>query len=616
MGGSVNRQSDAPHFAYDYLLLPSASSASIRAQLQQLLASSSSSSSDGEYVYARIAQLLNEVDVRHVSEHDLKALEARISTIAQAGLAIERLDVPLAVAASLLQDDPLKVYYMRHKYGAQDTVPLYRVGDYIDVARGPLLPRTDLLQHTALTAASATHWWAARDKAQARQAMSRIRGVCFPTALQHRRWRQRQTEAHQRDHRVIGAQQQLFYFDAASPGGPFFLPHGTRIVERLFAFLRAEYRRFGYDEVMTPMIFKRSLWEQSGHWQNYADDMFAVRGGLPDSDAHATPPAAATAPADWYGLKPMNCPAHCLIYASQPRAAHELPVRLADFGSLHRWEAAGALSGLTRVRNFHQDDAHIFCRRDQVGEEIRSTLDMVERIYSTLQFHEYELTLSTRPEQHYIGTVEDWTAAEAALSDALNATGRAWQTNPGDGAFYGPKIDIYISDALGRRHQTATIQLDFQLPQRFNLSYTDAEGEPQRPVIIHRAIMGSLERMLAILTEHYGGHWPLWQSPRQVMLCPVAPAFVPYAHDVRKRLVAHHEQYGLPLYADVNATGQNLGKMVRQAEKLRYNYILVLGEQEATRQQVAVRRRGERQSTAMAVDEFGAHLLRAIQARE
>ncbi|KAI9599403.1 hypothetical protein BDF19DRAFT_381501 [Syncephalis fuscata] len=493
-------------------------------------------------------------------------------------------------------------------------VPLYRIGDYIDVVKGPLLPRTGLLRHFDLTAVSGTHWRAEQNKSEAKQHVTRVRGVSFPSEKAQKQWRQQQEEAQRRDHRVIGTKQQLFHFDVSSPGGPFFLPHGTRIIERLLAFLRAEYRRFGYEEVMTPMVFKKSLWEQSGHWQNYAEDMFAVRGGLPE--ANTTDVAPTTSNTDWYGLKPMNCPAHCLIYACQPRTAHELPMRLADFGSLHRWEAAGALSGLTRVRNFHQDDAHIFCRSDQVGEEIRSTLAMVERIYSALQFTEYELFLSTRPERSYIGALEDWEAAETALADALNATGRAWQLNPGDGAFYGPKIDICVRDALGRQHQTATIQLDFQLPQRFSLKYTDANGQHKQPVIIHRAILGSLERMLAILAEHYAGDWPLWQSPRQVMLCPVATPFVPYARKVREQLVALHEQYGLPLHIDVNTSGHSLSKMIRQAQEQRYNYLLVLGEQEVNQQLVAVRRRGERQSTSMSINDFGMQLLKSIQTRE
>ncbi|KAI8056095.1 hypothetical protein BDF22DRAFT_673770 [Syncephalis plumigaleata] len=622
IAGSIDVSSDgrAPNFAYDSMLLSSSTTSSdnVKSQLREILASAKEMND----CYERVAQLLNDTSVRHISEHDLKTLTKRVNSIINAALPIERLDVPLATAIDLLSYDPLKVYRIRHNYTAQKTViPLYRIGDYIDVASGPLLPRTDLLQHTTLTAVSARHWWAERDKARAKQQITRVAGVTFPTALKYQQWRQSQEQAHQRDHRVIGTNQQLFHFDVNSPGGPFFLPHGTRIVERLFSFLRSEYRRFGYDEVMTPMIYKKALWEQSGHWQNYAEDMFAVRGGLPDTttEVMAIADGNKTSSVDWYGLKPMNCPAHCLIYASQPRTAHELPLRFADFGSLHRWEAAGALSGLTRVRNFHQDDAHIFCRHDQIGQEIRSTLDMVERIYSTLKFDQYELYLSTRPEQHYIGSIEDWQEAERALSDALNATGRVWQVNPGDGAFYGPKIDIYISDALGRRHQTATIQLDFQLPQRFDLKYTDTKSNQQqhvRPVIIHRAIMGSLERMMAILTEHYAGDWPLWQSPRQVMICPVASTFVDYAHKVRHQLTTLHDQYGLPLYVDVNTTGHSLGKMIRQAEKLRYNYLLVLGEQEATKQLVTIRKRGERASTSMPISEFGASLLKSIQARD
>jgi threonyl-tRNA synthetase len=333
IAGSIDTSSKTPNFAYDYMLLPSLTSGdSVKSQLQEILASTKEIND----CYQPIAQLLKDTNVRHISEHDLKTLTKRVNSIVNAGLPIERIDVPLATAIDLLSNDPLKVYYIRYNYGTRDDViiPLYRIGDYIDIAPGPLLPRTDLLQHIILTAVSAKHWWAERDKAQAKQQITRVRGVSFATALQYQQWRQSQEEAHKRDHRVIGTNQQLFHFDVNSPGGPFFLPHGTRIVERLFSFLRSEYRRFGYDEVMTPMIYKKSLWEQSGHWQNYAEDMFAVRGGLPDTTSSSD--NRSKAQVDWYGLKPMNCPAHCLIYASQPRTANELPLRLADFGSLHR----------------------------------------------------------------------------------------------------------------------------------------------------------------------------------------------------------------------------------------------------------------------------------------
>jgi threonyl-tRNA synthetase len=546
--------------------------------------------------------------VHHIREQDLSSISEAFRRLVENDLPLKRLEFDSDIARNWLSQQPLVAYRLAQQATPSTRLSLYQSDNYIGLTSIPLLPRTGLLHHHELVTTAASHWWALPEKTNAAQHITRVSGVVFSSAEQRRQWHQRLTEAQHRDHRVIGTNQQLFTFHPVSPGGVFFLPHGTRIVHRLLDFVRSEYRRFNYHEVMTPMIFKQALWEQSGHWQNYARDMFSVRGGLPVTNA--TPD---TTPTDWYGLKPMNCPAHCLLYASQPRTHQDLPIRFADFGSLHRWEAAGSLSGLTRVRNFHQDDAHIFCRPDQVGDEIRATLSMIDRIYRALDFSSYELSLATRPETDYIGTLSDWDHAEQALKEALDSTGLAWQVKEGDGAFYGPKIDIMVRDALGRRHQTATIQLDFQLPQRFDLIYHDANAVAQRPVIVHRAVLGSVERMLAILTEHYGGHWPLWLSPRQVMICPVAEKFYPYAEQVRQRLVQHHEDYGRPLYIDVDTSNNTLGKKIRQAQALRYNYILVVGEQEATEQTVHVRRRSTNTSQAMSLDALAQQLLQEVR---
>ena len=331
-------------------------------------------------------------------------------------------------------------------------------------------------------------------------------------------------------HQEIAAAQGLVLQLEESAGSPVFLPHGTRIFDRLLAYMRAEYEAHGYQLVMTPQIYKKSLWETSGHWQNYKEHMFTL-------DASASKHEAAQdrdGDAQTFGLKPMNCPGHCLIFASELRDANHLPIRLADFSALHRNEPSGTLNGLTRTRRFHQDDAHIFCREDQVSAEIRRCLEMIKRTYSALHFTDYTLSLSTRPADHYIGTVAEWAAAENALKEALMASGVAWNVKPGDGAFYGPKIDVHINDAFGRTHQTATIQLDFQLPQRFDLKYrtvVDGVETEKRPVIVHRAVLGSVERMMAILAEHHQGNWPFWVSPRQAMVCPVNSALNDYAGD-------------------------------------------------------------------------------------
>ncbi|KAI1821145.1 threonyl-tRNA synthetase [Xylaria intraflava] len=337
------------------------------------------------------------------------------------------------------------------------------------------------------------------------------------------------------DHRQLGVEQDLFTTSIYSPGSPILLPNGALIFNRLVQFLRQQYTRYGFQEVITPTIYKKALWKKSGHLENYSDDMFTVTSTSPSrSDA-----AAEASEEDEYGLKPMNCPGHCLIFASRRRTYRDLPIRYADFSPLHRNEISGALTGLTRVRRFHQDDGHIFCRPSQIEEEIRKTLDFVRVVYSTFRLGSYRLTLSTRPEDQYMGSAEEWDAAEGALTRALDASGQAWSVNKGDGAFYGPKIDIILRDAYGKEHQTATIQLDFQLPKRFELGYVAPAPDYERrgettadpdalaesglvaPVLIHRAVLGSVERLMALLIEHYDGKWPFWLNPRQVMIATV-----------------------------------------------------------------------------------------------
>ncbi|ORZ41495.1 hypothetical protein BCR44DRAFT_129365 [Catenaria anguillulae PL171] len=447
-----------------------------------------------------------------------------------------------------------------------------------------------------------------------------------------------------KDHREIGQAQKLFMFHDLSPGSAFFLPHGTRMVHKLMDLMRAQYRKFGYDEVITPQLYKRPLWQQSGHWDNYKDDMFAVLPGQGDNkhappqpqgaqDAtkweahdgcahHAHAPDAANDQSGLYGLKPMNCPGHCLLFKSTRHSYKDLPLRIADFSPLHRNEASGALSGLTRVRRFHQDDAHIFCTTSQVADEIRSTLAMIDQVYSLFGFAGWEFMLSTRPDK-YLGNLDQWDAAERALREALDSqVNTPWKENPGDGAFYGPKIDIRVRDAAGRMHQTATVQLDFQLPERFGLKYELADNSQDTPVMIHRAVLGSVERMLAILAEHYQGKWPFWLSPRQVMVIPVHQKrehLVDYAVQVRdvlrgtqplpsphptsasgkptrwqqavqKQLLGRRLASPVqPLAADVDLSSHTLKEKVRLAHDKGYSYVVMVGEREAEMGTVTMR---------------------------
>ena len=405
------------------------------------------------------------------------------------------------------------------------------------------------------------------------------------------------------DHRSLGTMFSLFTTHPSSPGSPLFHPDGTHVFQKLQAFLRAQYPIFGIQEVLTPIIYKKAIWQRSGHWANYMLDMFTVTG----RSAH-TPPEKGMEEADEndedeYGLKPMNCPGHCLLFQSQRRSYKELPIRYADFSPLHRNEISGSLSGLTRLRRFHQDDGHIFCRPAQVGQEIESTLDFVRIVYETFDLGSYKLVLSTRPETQFIGTEFEWEQAETQLKIALEKSGRTFDINQGDGAFYGPKIDVILTDSDGKEHQTATIQLDFQLPQRFGLEYQSPAPEQERrgivttdpdllaqvgmvtPVIIHRAVLGSLERFMALLIEHYRGHWPFWLSPRQMVILTVGndPTLSEYAQNLARELRAPGARQHLrkldaqTFTVDIDDSSRSLAKKVSAAKLKRYSIICVIG---------------------------------------
>jgi threonyl-tRNA synthetase len=410
------------------------------------------------------------------------------------------------------------------------------------------------------------------------------------------------------DHRALGVQQQLWTHSVYSPGTPIFLPAGTRIFNRLVDFLRSQYVRYGFDEVITPTIYKKSLWARSGHLENYADNMYTVT-GTKEADKEAV--TGALADEEEFGLKPMNCPGHCLIFASQRWSYRDLPVRYADFGPLHRNEVTGALSGLTRVRRFHQDDGHIFCRPSQITEEIRKTLEFVDDVYGVLSLGDYRLLLSTRPEDKYIGSLEDWEQAETALKQALDTFGKPWSLNEGDGAFYGPKIDILIRDSDGKEHQTATIQLDFQMPTRFDLHYQapapdhERRGEKTedpallaetglvRPVMIHRAVLGSVERLMALLVEKYGKDgWPVWLNPRQVAILtindkPQVVSWAKEAADILRELsppqsstVVQHTATPNQIHVDVDDTARPLQAKIRAATAQGYATFAVIGQRD------------------------------------
>jgi threonyl-tRNA synthetase len=510
-------------------------------------------------------------------------------SLARAGHRMERREAPdLAAALEVIGDvSPWKRAAAEAAAARGERLVFYRCGPFVDLCRGPHLPSLSLLGKGGLKIA---RLGAAADGA------GRVYGVAFPSKALLAEHEARLEEAAKRDHRVIGTKQKLFLFHDSSPGSAFFLPHGALVYRKLVDFIRSEYRQRGFDEVMTPIIYHRKLWETSGHWTHYRDDMFLLHNSSSVSSPVSSPPSAeerTCCPSHAHagsvvdepevGLKPMNCPGHCVIFASASRSYRELPLRLADFSPLHRNEASGALSGLTRARLFHQDDAHIFCTPDQVAGEITSCLAFVRSAYERFGLP-VSLRLSTRPAL-FVGDVAEWDRAEAALKAALDGSRLPWVLNEGDGAFYGPKIDVAVTDAIGRQHQTATVQLDFQLPKRFSLEYTGEDGARHTPVMVHRAVLGSVERLMAILIEHHAGKWPLWLSPRQVLVCTVSDAFEAHAKAVLVELKAAGYE------ADMHLQGGTISKKVRDGVMLGYNYVAVIGAREAEAGTVALRSR-------------------------
>ncbi|KAL7240987.1 hypothetical protein ACSBR2_006586 [Camellia fascicularis] len=510
-----------------------------------------------------------------LNEDHFKRIDSGASKAVGEKQPFERIEVTREQALEMFSENNFKIEIIK-ELPEDKTITVYRCGPLVDLCRGPHIPNTSFVKALACLKASSAYWRGNKD----RESLQRVYGISYPDNKRLKEYITRLEEAKKYDHRELGKNQELFFFHPLSPGSCVFLPHGARIYNKLVEFIRNQYWDRGYQEVVTPNIFNMQLWETSGHAANYRENMFLLEIEKQE-----------------FGLKPMNCPGHCLIFDHRVRSYRELPLRMADFGILHRNEASGALSGLTRVRRFQQDDAHIFCRESQIKDEVRSGLEFINYTYEIFGFT-YDLKLSTRPEK-YLGDLETWEKAEADLTEALNEFGKPWEINEGDGAFYGPKIDISVSDALSRKFQCATLQLDFQLPSRFNLSYSaEDEAKKERPVMIHRAILGSVERMTAILLEHYKGKWPFWLSPRQAIVCPVSVKSEPYALQVKDMI----HQAGF--YVDVDTTDRTIQKKVREAQLAQYNYILVVGEEEASNGKVSMRVRDKANITVMSTEDL------------
>ena len=509
------------------------------------------------------------------SEHDLEKIEKRVAEIISRDLPIERLDLSKQEAIDFFEkeQEPYKIHFATTKGG--ETVSIYRQGDWTDFCLGPHVPSTGRLGAFKLLSVAGAYWLGDEKN----KMLQRIYGTAYFKKKDLDEHLRLLEEARKRDHRKLGKELELVSFHAEAPASPFFHPRGARVYNGLIDHMREMYKRYGYDEVITPQIFDSSLWKTSGHYEHYVDNMYFT-----EVDGRE------------FAVKPMNCPSHCLMFGEGRHSYRDLPKRLADFGRLHRYELSGAVAGLTRVRTFCQDDGHIFCTPDQIREEVHGVVKMILETYSTFGF-EVRLFLSTRPEKK-VGSDELWDLSEKALEDALNDLGEPFEVAEGDGAFYGPKIDFLVQDALGREHQLGTCQLDYNLPERFDLRFIDAQDEEQRPVMIHRAVLGSLERFMGVLIEHCAGAFPMWLAPEQVRILPITERTVAYGGEIAARL----GQAGLRV--EVDSRNEKIGAKIRAAQLDKIPFMLVIGDREQENGTVAVRSRREGDLGAESIDAF------------
>ncbi len=515
-----------------------------------------------------------------VTEEDLERIEATMREHIAADEGFERRDVPPGEAIELFraqgQDYKVELIEDLVRDEGVETVSLYRNGPFEDLCRGPHGPSTARIEAIKLTSLAGAYWRGD----ESRQMLTRIYGTAFLSKKDLEQHLERIEEAKARDHRRLGPQLGLFMLRDEAPGMPFWLSHGTTLLRLVEAEVQKQLRKREYQEVKTPHVMDVDLWHRSGHWDNYRENMYFTESRERE-----------------FAVRPMNCPGACLVYGSDRHSYRELPLRLAEFGQVSRAEREGVLHGLLRVRAFVQDDAHIYCTPEQVVDEVTGVCEAIDKLYARFGFEDVRIELSTRPEKS-IGTDEQWEQAEDALRRALESQGRPFTLNPGDGAFYGPKIDFHITDALGRSWQCGTCQVDFFMPERFDLSYTDAEDAKQRPVMIHRALLGSMERFVGILIEHYAGRFPTWLAPVQAIVLPISDRHVEHGGKVAGAL------RDLGVRVEVDWRSESIGKKVRDAELGRYPYMLVVGDREEESGEVAVRSHRGGELGTMALAEF------------
>ena len=519
----------------------------------------------------------------------MEKIEAEMRKICKEKLKLERFELPREEAIKFMEEreEPYKVELI-NDLPEDAHISFYRQGEFVDLCAGPHLDSTGRIKGNAikLTACNAAYWRGD----SSRQTLQRIYGVAFPKKDELDAYLQRLEEAKRRDHRRLGKELGLFMLTEEGPGFPFFLPKGMVLKNTLIDYWREVHKRYGYVEVSTPMILNRHLWETSGHWYHYKENMYTT---VIDGED--------------YAIKPMNCPGGMLVYKSEPHSYRDLPLRVGELGLVHRHELSGALHGLFRVRCFTQDDAHIFMTWDQMKDEIKNVVRLFDEVYSLFGLP-YEIELSTMPDDH-MGDEKDWEFAQETLKEAITEMGKSYVINEGDGAFYGPKLDFHLQDSLGRTWQCGTIQLDMQLPERFELEYTGADGEKHRPVMIHRVVFGSIERFIGVITEHFAGAFPVWLSPVQVKVMPITDRAADYAKSVAAKLDA------AKVRVETDLRNEKIGYKIREAQMQKIPYMLVVGDKEAEARTVSVRTRAGVDLGAMPLDEFMAKIGEEISTR-
>lgn len=525
-----------------------------------------------------------DLDGAVIKDEDIAKIEKEMKKIAKDGKRITRKEISKEEALEMFHDDPYKVDLISGL--DEGTITCYQQGEFIDLCRGPHVETVKLLKNFKLVKHSGAYWKGDANN----QMLQRIYGICFPTAEELEDHLNLLEEAKKRDHKKIGREMNIFMMSEYAPGMPFFLPNGMIIRNLLEDFWYQEHTKENYQFIKTPIMMSKELWEVSGHWDNYNDNMYTSK--VDERD---------------FAIKPMNCPGSLLVYKNGLHSYKDFPLRIGELGQVHRHEASGALNGLFRVRTFTQDDAHIFMRKDQIESEVMSLISFIDRIYANFNLT-YRIELSTRPEKKYIGDLAVWEESEKALAKACEHAGKTYKINPGDGAFYGPKLDFHIKDSLGREWQCGTIQLDMNLPERFDLSYVESDGTKERPVMLHRVIFGSVERFIGILIEHFAGHFPTWLAPQQVCVVPVHhEKHLAYAEKINEQLVS------LGFRSKVDARNEKLGYRIREAQIAKIPYQLVLGDGEQEQGTVTIRRAQSKDSQNLSVDEFLAMLSKEVK---